>query len=185
MKGKRKKKPTKRINHNVIIVVGICLIGLLLFNLFNMLEKDEPPPMQVRDVNQLIALSKSPDKLIAQQAIVDLGRFGDERAIPILINAIKDEDPGIRVAAARAMGRLREWDALASLIVALDEDEDNLVKIASNNSITRIYGTDHRFLDYPLKERRKKIKWFKKNYHGQKGNYDKWKERKVKSKQHN
>ena len=87
-----------------------------------------------RDVKGLIkALNYKKDDSVRRKAAWALGLIGDKRAVKPLVNALKDEDRGVREAAVRALGKIggpavnlltqalkdKEWEFRMSVIEAL------------------------------------------------------------------
>lgn len=57
---------------------------------------------------------------VARNAARALGKLGDQRAVPALLEALDDEDHGLREAAARSLGELRAPEAVGALCRRLD-----------------------------------------------------------------
>lgn len=73
------------------------------------------------DVGTLIELLKSKYQLDREKAADYLGEIGDPRAVPALIEALKD--PAISWIAAESLGKLGDPRAVPPLIAALGSDE--------------------------------------------------------------
>lgn len=73
-----------------------------------------------------------------RQLVVDaLARMRHGAAGPILAIALNDASPVIRLAAARAIGRLDLHDARAQLIALSRTDENAAVRLAAGEALTR------------------------------------------------
>lgn len=82
--------------------------------------RDRNPEYPMREVRQMLELSKlpfgprcgneppSPILDARRLAAIALGEIGDERAIPVLTDALQDESPGLRSDAANALARISE-----------------------------------------------------------------------------
>jgi HEAT repeat protein len=65
-----------------------------------------------------------------------LGEIGDARAIPALIEALRDKNLLVRMAAARALGEIGDAGAVPALIEALRDESDSVqldAAVALNN----------------------------------------------------
>ena len=95
------------------------------------LLKDEQPMVQVTAAGALFKLGQKAYWTRIEQAALSqdgyergaamriLGRSADPRAIPILVNGMKDHQPTIRVASASGLGRLGVSQAVPYLVDAL------------------------------------------------------------------
>jgi hypothetical protein len=73
------------------------------------------------------------------KAVESLGRIGDPSAIPVLIYALKDNNPSIQKSAAEALGEIGAMQAVPALVIALNDwDED--VKCNAADSLQKILG---------------------------------------------
>ena len=59
-----------------------------------------------------------------------LGRTGDERAIPVLAELLKDSRPPVRQAAAQALGLIRSRSAAPALAVAVADEDPETGRLA-------------------------------------------------------
>lgn len=66
-----------------------------------------------------------------------LGLIGDPRAVPALIETLKDEDASVRICAARALGAIGEASAVPALNQA-QNDEDASVREAAAEALEKI-----------------------------------------------
>ncbi len=109
--------------------------------LIKTLEKDEEHEVRVkaaqalgdikdrRAVEPLIKTIEKDDKdeEMLEVAIFGLGRIGDERAVDVLIQALKNTSGYVRAQAARALGTLKNVQAVEPLLEAL-KDVDGYVR---------------------------------------------------------
>ena len=70
---------------------------------------------------------KSEDEIIRENAAVELGPWGDLRAVEPLIEALRDKEWTVRLAAAEALGRLADARAVAPLVECI-ADRDGGVR---------------------------------------------------------
>jgi HEAT repeat protein len=88
--------------------------------------------MTMKDPDVLPAVIRRldhPEREVRMVLINLLMQFDDVRAIPALIEMLEiDADPGVRAAAAEALGELSGDDACAALEHALLHDEDGIVR---------------------------------------------------------
>lgn len=85
------------------------------------------PPPNTPDVEGAIRLLRSPDVQIRQFVAYLLGQSGDERAVEPLIDALQDENNGVRGAAANALGTLGDVSAAPYLFPLLRHSDPQLV----------------------------------------------------------
>jgi HEAT repeat protein len=98
-------------------------------------------PDETPDVEGAIRLLRSPDVQLRQFVAYLLGRVGDSRAIEPLIDALQDENPGVRGAAANALGSIGDNAAVPYLKPLLNDTNPQLVVWAAF-ALTRL-GHDH------------------------------------------
>lgn len=67
--------------------------------------------------------SSDPQWSERRHAVETLGKFGDSKAVPALLKALKDEHTNVRVCAARALGAIGDPAALPALTQALNDKE--------------------------------------------------------------
>lgn len=102
---------------------------------------DHSTPDETPDVEGAIRLLRSPDVQLRQFVAYLLGRVGDARAIEPLIDALQDENPGVRGAAANALGAIGDDAAVPYLKPLLNDTNQQLVVWAAY-AITRL-GHDY------------------------------------------
>src|SRR5688572_27964864 len=95
------------------------------------------PPDQTPDIEGAIRLLKSPDVQLRQFVAYLLGRAGDARAIEPLIDTLQDDHPGVRGAAANALGALGDETAVPYLKPLLREANQQLMVWAAY-ALTRL-----------------------------------------------
>ena len=110
------------------------------------------------EVDRWIERLKDREAGIAFSATVQLGRLKSLRAVPALMNTLKNHsDFYTRLGAATALGELKAADAVPALIEAL-EDRDDLVQTAASEALTGITGQDFKFVVNLSKKERKAIR---------------------------
>jgi HEAT repeat protein len=72
--------------------------------------------------------------LVRQQAVISLGRLGQSSAGPILLSLMRDQMPGIRYHAVRAIAQLK-LEGVAEQIAALLDDSDEMVRRGAEQSL--------------------------------------------------
>ncbi len=80
-------------------------------------------------------LQAHPLKLVRKNAARTLGKMGTHDAVPALLGALKEPDPGVRAEAAKSLGSLTDERAFGPLHDALSNDSDREVRKAASNSI--------------------------------------------------
>ncbi len=72
--------------------------------------------------------------LVRQQAVISLGRLGQSSAGPILLSLMRDQMPGIRYHAVRAIAQLK-LEGVEEQIAALLDDSDEMVRRGAEQSL--------------------------------------------------
>lgn len=86
-------------------------------------------PQRMVPVDQLLQHLQNPDERARQDAIMELGRSKSDRAIdPLAATLAGDRSPGVRDAAARALGLIGSPRALTALTHAAQADQDRDVR---------------------------------------------------------
>lgn len=75
------------------------------------------------------------DHRVRRWAGVILKDAGDKEALPELLKALKDTDPGVRLQAAQAIGNVKDCKAIKKLEKALAMEENKEVKEAMENTV--------------------------------------------------
>ena len=77
---------------------------------------------------------------VRQSAALAIGEGGRHELVGAVIETLKsDKSVIVRVAAAKALGQLRDWDGVEPLLAALD-DPDRYVRQAAGRSVEQILG---------------------------------------------
>ena len=101
-----------------------------LSQLINVGEASKHPNL-VHDVIRVYQESKDDDPRIRQYLSMVLGKLGDRRATPLLVEALRDPSVETRLYAALALGQLRDPAAVPPLIAQLSSDERDVRKAAA------------------------------------------------------
>lgn len=87
----------------------------------------------------LLAGMRSPNPHMRENAAYILGLIGNRNDVPVLIEALQDVVPAVRLQAAKALGRMRAVEAVPALLSALHSD-DELVGAQIFQSLVQIGG---------------------------------------------
>jgi HEAT repeat protein len=87
-------------------------------------------------VPSLLEIAEKGNPLEVRAAIQAFGSIGDERAVPLCLSNLKNNDPSIRAAAASVLGKFGVPDFVDSLVPLLD-DEVLEVRIAAGQAISK------------------------------------------------
>ena len=120
---KRERRATVEIERVRALALDKNVIGLI-----HMLDSD------VRGRSQY--------RIVRKHAATALGRLGDARAIPHIMNMCSDEpEEFVRFGAVQALGKLKAKDAESLLVEAL-EDPSPLVRMTAAEALARIGAVD-------------------------------------------
>lgn len=95
--------------------------------------RQQPDPSAAPD---LIRLLRDPDRLTARLAGDALAALGATTA-PLLIEALSDPEPGVRIEAARALATVQDTQSIGALIAAFD-DPSALVQYWAEEALERM-----------------------------------------------
>ena len=125
---------------------------------------DQPETPVMSDVNpEVVRLAKdlldSPEDGVRFPAANELGRIGDEAAIPALAYAlVNDKHFLVRRACARSLNTLKAWYATPALVDAL-EDKEAYVAQQANFALRSVTGEDFQVTqDQSVSERKRRAK---------------------------
>jgi HEAT repeat protein len=76
--------------------------------------------------DSLLAVLNNPKAKGRAHAAAALGLIGDQRAVPVLLKALRDNDPVLRSRAAVALGRVGDPNAFDSLVEALRDSKPHV-----------------------------------------------------------
>ena len=89
-------------------------------------------------IDGLIVALRDPDEGVRAQAAAALGRIGNPRAVPALLNSITDTVE-VRRCVVKALGQIGDRAALPALVAAL-KDDDARVRRYAGRAIAAIGG---------------------------------------------
>ncbi|MHC4876653.1 MAG: HEAT repeat domain-containing protein [Planctomycetota bacterium] len=128
-------------------ITGLRRIGdsrtVLILLMFG--QQDAALKLQVREaivgmgecvVSELIEIVQGKHRPIVRDAIVALGRIGDKRAVPTLLNALDVATGSHRTSTVEALGRIGDEKAVGPLVKLL-EDPDEQVQICAAIALSR------------------------------------------------
>ncbi|MFH1017762.1 MAG: HEAT repeat domain-containing protein [Pseudomonadota bacterium] len=122
-------------------VLGLALACLMALPPFALNAAPAPEGAAAADPHLdywVRTLKSHPLKLVRKNAARSLGKMGTREAIPSLVAALKDPDPGVRAEAAKSLGLLGDEKAFGPLHDASSNDSDREVRRAAANSIETI-----------------------------------------------
>ena len=88
-------------------------------------EEEPSPPLDPEEMLPLLTSQEAPQRMLAARAFCELQ---DDRAVPALINLLKDVCPLVRVSAAYGLGRNPHPEAVEPLIEQLATDWNGYVR---------------------------------------------------------
>jgi len=103
---------------------------------------------RAKHVKVLAKASKDSRPVVREAAVAGLGQFHlrDEVDPKVLTEILRreEEQPNVRAAAARAIGRLQLWDGMPALVEAM-EHPDPLVRGRAGAAVRKMLGRDYGF----------------------------------------
>lgn len=81
---------------------------------------------------------KSSDTELAISSAKKLGKLGDSKAVPALIEAMEHRTPVVSAAAARALGQIGDKSAISALVKTVKTHRDSTVQTAAIQSLGQI-----------------------------------------------
>lgn len=141
------------------------------------------PEAPIREVKQdratLVEMVEDRNEGEAWQAITDLGKTRDLANRAVFEKALEDERPAVRAAAAKALGRLENWETIPVLLDVMEHDEDADVRRAAQSALHRTMALEFEFdPGAGPTERALAVAHIRKVYPDQKPLYDAYMERK-------
>jgi len=92
-------------------------------------------------VRELLSLLKSSSDIgVRQETLLSLGRIGDTKAMPALIEALSDKSPDIRCRAALALGMMSDQQAVPILEEHLKGEKDPVAKEYMQDALKSLKG---------------------------------------------
>ncbi len=85
-------------------------------------------------------LMQDPSYKVRVQAALVLGKLGDRRAVPALIQALRDENETVRGVAATSLGRIGDRSAANALMTASTSDASEFVRSQARKALELIAG---------------------------------------------
>ena len=113
----------------VLCLAGSCALTLGCY-------QDAPAPTVEATVESLIALLTDRETAVRLTAAEALGKIGDQKGIPVLLQALHDSEASVREAAARSIGKFPSVRAEAGAeVLALLRDPDASVRRAAAEAL--------------------------------------------------
>ena len=86
------------------------------------------------------SLMQDPSYKVRVQAALVLGKLADRRAVPALIQALRDENETVRGVAATSLGRIGDRSAAEALMVASTSDSSQFVREQARKALEIVAG---------------------------------------------
>ena len=86
------------------------------------------------------ALMQDPSYKVRVQAALVLGKLADRRAVPALIQALKDENETVRGVAATSLGRIGDKSSANALMVSSTSDSSEFVRSQAKKALEIVAG---------------------------------------------
>lgn len=131
---------SKRINKSSLTsnqVVFILSIFILVIGSLGFILLSPSITWGVEDIKKDIRNLGNPDIAVRQQAVIKLGKLKDKRAVPALIERLKDEDDNVRALAVRSLGKIKSSKATVPLMGLLN-NKRRIIKIEAIKALGEI-----------------------------------------------
>jgi hypothetical protein len=83
-------------------------------------------------------LMQDPSYKVRVQAALVLGKLGDRRAVPALIQGLRDENETVRGVSATSLGRLGDKSAASALMVSATNDPSDFVRSQAKKALEQV-----------------------------------------------
>ena len=103
-------------------------------------QTQEAPLNKEQKIKKLIKDLNDKDTNVKLDAISDLGLMREVRAVPFLIDVLKDPNRILRMVAAIALGNIKDNSALPSLRETAENDQYEFTKAAATDAYLYISG---------------------------------------------
>lgn len=103
-----------------------------------------------REGENLLDITKANIKItppLLEIACIELGRLGDPKGLPALLQVIKSPATGGRGEAALALGAIAGGEAVEALVAALEDPKDGWLRFCAYEALKKLSGLDH-FTDW-------------------------------------
>jgi len=90
------------------------------------------------DPDPIIRVLADKSIYVRREAVKTLGRIGDKRILPYLVEATNDPDAGVRLRAVRAVVRVGSLDEVIPVLRRCAQDPDGAVRIRAGEELKRI-----------------------------------------------
>ena len=104
--------------------------------------KDDNEKRKAINALEEVLIAGNSHALTRVHAVESLGKLGDPKVIPIIINALNDPYRLVRAYAAASLAMLRDQSALEALLVALKNDEFYGTRAEAAKSIANLTPAD-------------------------------------------
>lgn len=91
------------------------------------------------DTDQVIRLLHDESAYVRREAVKTLGRIGDKRILPYLIETTKDPDPGVRLRGVRAVAKIGSGDEREKILRRCMQDPDGSVRVRAEEELLKNY----------------------------------------------
>lgn len=89
------------------------------------------------DTDQVIRLLHDESIFVRREAVKTLGRIGDNRVFPYLVEATRDVDPGVRLRAVRGVAKIGSGDEVRQILTRCMQDPDSAVRLRAGEELQK------------------------------------------------
>lgn len=90
------------------------------------------------DPDPIIRILADKSIYVRREAVKTLGRIGDKKILPYLVEATNDPDAGVRLRAVRAVAKVGSRDNILPILQRCMQDSDSAVRLRANEELQRI-----------------------------------------------
>jgi len=89
------------------------------------------------NIDLIIQMLSDNSLYVRREAVKSLGRIGDQRIFPYLVEAVNDQDAGVRLRAVRAMAKVGKGGDLTPILKRCTHDPDGAVRLRAVEELQR------------------------------------------------
>ncbi|MFH0968456.1 MAG: HEAT repeat domain-containing protein [Methanobacteriota archaeon] len=90
------------------------------------------------DPDPVLRILSDKSVYVRRESVKTLGRIGDKRILPYLVEATNDSDAGVRLRAVRAVAKIGSGDEVATVLRRCMQDPDSAVRLRASEELQKM-----------------------------------------------